>query len=155
MEASLLAFVNRRLAAVFKGGEGKRCWERAALIAGHALAGHTVLPRRKPKDVAEALGYALKPCAVDAYLTIDGEIPPLSIDVVGFPYYVEALYAGDLSRIRRVRETLGVLSPLADAEAVNAAKKTAERLIAKWGERLHHVTRGLLRLGPDGVGRRG
>jgi tetratricopeptide (TPR) repeat protein len=129
---SLLAFVGRRLAAVFKDGEGKRCWERAALIAGHALARHTVLPRRKPKDVAEALGYALRPCAVDAYLTIDGEIPPLSIDVVWFPYYVEALYAGDLPQIRRVRERLGVLSPLADAEAINAAKKTAEELTARW-----------------------
>ncbi len=152
LRASLLAFVNRRLAAVFKGGEGKRCWERAALIAGHALAGHPVLPRREPEDVAEdagargaerhrweqlledvteALGDALEPCAVDAYLTIDGEIPPLSIGVVGFPYYVEALYAGDLSRIRRVRERLGVLSPLADAEAINAAKKTAEGLAAR------------------------
>jgi hypothetical protein len=110
---SLLAFVNRRLAAVFKGGEGKRCWERAAFIAGHALAVHPVLPRREQlrEDVAEALGGALKPCAVDAYLTIDGVIPPLSIHVVRFPYYVEALYAKDLPQIRRIRERLGVLSP--------------------------------------------
>ena len=131
---SLRAFVGRRLAAVFKGGEGKRCWERAALIAGHALGGSPVLPRREQlrEDVAEALGGALEPCAVDAYLTIDGEISPLSIGVVRFPYYVEARYARDLSRIRGVRERLGVLSPLADAEAVNAAKKTAERLIARW-----------------------
>jgi len=106
------------------------------------------------EDVTEALGDALEPCAVDAYLTIDGEIPPLSIGVVGFPYYVEALYAGDLSRIRRVRERLGVLSPLADAEAVNAAKKTAEGLAAR-GRRRGLAIRGLLRLGPDGVGRRG
>ena len=156
LEASLLVFVNRRLAAVFKGGEGKRCWERAALIAGHALAGHTVLPRRErlPEDAAEALGDALEPCAVDAYLTIDDEISPLSIHVVRFPYYVEARYARDLSRIRRVRERLGVLSPLADAETIKAAKKTAERLIAKWRERLR-FTRGLLRLGPCRVGRRG
>jgi hypothetical protein len=83
LDMSLLAFVNRRLAAVFKGGEGRRCWERAAFIAGHALAGHPVLPRREwlPEDVAEALGDALKPCAVDAYLIIDDEIPPLSIYV--------------------------------------------------------------------------
>jgi hypothetical protein len=72
-----------------------------------------VLPRREqlPEDVAEALGDALKPCAVDAYLTIDGKIPPLSIHVVRFPYYVEALYAKDLPQIRRIRERLGVLSP--------------------------------------------
>jgi hypothetical protein len=134
---SLLAFVNRRLAAVFKGGEGKRCWERAVFIAGHALARHTVLPRREQlrEDVAEALGGALEPCAVDAYLTIDGEISPLSIHVVRFPYYVEARYAKDLPQIRRVRERLGVLSPLADAEAIKAAKKTAEGLVARWRKR--------------------
>jgi len=137
LETSLLAFVNRRLAAVFKGGEGKRCWERAAFIAGHALARHIVLLRREwlPEDAAEALGGALKPCAVDAYLTIDGVIPPLSILVVGFPYYVEALYARDLPQIRRVRERLGVLSPLADAETIKAVKKTAERLVARWRRR--------------------
>jgi hypothetical protein len=134
LRASLLVFVNRRLAAVFKGGEGKRCWERATLIAGHALAGHTVLPRREwlLEDAAEVLGDALRPCAVDAYLTIDGEIPPLSIGVVSIPYYVEALYARDLPQIRRIRERLGVLSPLADAEAVNATKKTTEGLAARW-----------------------
>jgi hypothetical protein len=140
LEASLRAFVNRRLAAVFKGGEGKRCWERAALIAGHALAEHRILPKlpkreQSPGDAAEVLGGALRPCAVDAYLTISGEIPPLSICVVRFPYYVEAHYAGDLSRIRRVRETLGVLSPLADAETIEAAKKTAEGLAARWRRR--------------------
>jgi hypothetical protein len=109
---------NRRLAAVFKGGESKRCWERAAFIAGYALAGHPVLPRREQlrEDVAEALGDALKPCAVDAYLIIGDVIPLFSIDV--------ALLAP-------IRE-LNILSPLADAEAVNAAKKTAEELTARW-----------------------
>jgi hypothetical protein len=118
---SLLAFVNRRLAAVFKGGEGKRCWQRAALIAGHALAGHIVLPRREqlPEDAAEALGDALRPCAVDAYLTIDGEIPPLSIHV---------------AQLAHIRE-LNILSPFADAEAIKAAKKTAEELAARWRRR--------------------
>jgi len=118
---SLLAFVNRRLAAVFKGGEGKRCWERAALIAGHALATLPVLPRRQqlPEDVAEALGGALEPCAVDAYLTIDGKIPPFSI------------YIAQLASIRE----LNILSPLADAETIKAVKKTAEELTAKWRRR--------------------
>jgi len=105
LRASLRVFVNRRLAAVFKSDEGRNCWHRAALIAGHALARHTVLPRREclPEDAAEALGDALKPCAVDAYLTIDSEIPTLSIGVVSFPYYVEARYARDLPQIRRIR----------------------------------------------------
>jgi len=118
LEASLLAFVGRRLAAVFKGGEGKRCWERAALIAGHALATRPVLPRREQllEDAAEALGDALKPCAVDAYLTIDGKIPLFSI------------YVAQLAPIRE----LNILSPLADAETIKAVKKTAEELTARW-----------------------
>jgi hypothetical protein len=118
---SLLAFVNRRLAAVFKGGEGKRCWERAAFIAGHALARHPVLPRRGqlPEDVAEALGGALKPCAVDAYLIIGDVIPLFSI------------YVALLAPIRE----LNILSPLADAETIKAVKKTAEELTARWRKR--------------------
>jgi len=117
----LLAFVNRRLAAVFKGGEGKRCWERAAFIAGYALARHPVLPRRGqlPEDVAEALGDALKPCAVDAYLIIDDVIPLFSI------------YVALLAPIRE----LNILSPLADAETIKAVKKTAEELTARWRRR--------------------
>jgi len=149
MENSLLAFVGGRLAAIFKSGEVRHCWKRVALIIGHALAGYHVLPRREqlPEDVAEALGDALETCAVDAYLTIDGEIPPLSTYVVGFPYYVEARYARDLPQIRRIRERLGVLSPLADAEAVNAAKKTADGLASRWKERGFGLPEALYALG--------
>jgi len=137
IRVSLLAFVNRRLAAVLKRGESRRCWRRAALVAGHALAGHPVLSKREwlPEDVAEALGDALKPCAVDDYLTIDGETPQLLTRVVWFPYFVEARYARDLSQIRSIRERLDVLSSLADAETIEAARKTAEGLLARWRKR--------------------
>ena len=147
--AALLAFVARRLAAVFKSGEVKRCWRRAVLIAGHALAGYPVLSRREqlPEDVAEALGDALEPCAVDDYLTIDSEIPPFSIDVVWVPYCVEAWYARDLSQIRKIKERLGVLAPLSDAETIKAAKKTAERLIANWKGRGAHLSEVFYALG--------
>jgi KaiC/GvpD/RAD55 family RecA-like ATPase len=131
---ALLLFVARSLAAVFKSGESRRCWRRVAFIAGHALAGYPKLPKRKqfPKGVAKTLGDSLRSCAVDAYLTIDGKIPPLSIYVVRFPYYIEVLYARDLSRIRKIREKISVLSPLADAVAVNTVKKTVEELLARW-----------------------
>jgi len=134
---ALWAFVNQRLAAVFKSGDGRNCWHRAALIAGHALAGHTVLPRREqlPEDVAEALGDALEPCTVDDYLTLEGKIPWLSTSVVGFLYYIEVPYARDLSQIRKIRERLCVLTPFADAEIINAARKTAEGLLVRWGKR--------------------
>jgi len=77
----LLAFVVTRLAAVFKSGEIRSCWRRAAFIAGFALAGFPVFPKREwlLEDCAEALGDALKPCAVDDYLTIDGEMPWLLV----------------------------------------------------------------------------
>jgi nucleotide-binding universal stress UspA family protein len=137
LETALLAFVARRLAAVFKSGGGKNCWQRAAFIAGHALAVYPKLPKRErlSKDVVEALEDALKPCAVDEYLTIDSVIPPLSIGVFWFLYYVETLYARDLSQIRKIREGLCVLTPFADAEIIKALKKTAEELLARWRRR--------------------
>jgi tetratricopeptide (TPR) repeat protein len=134
---ALWAFVNPRLAAVFKSGESRRCWRRAVLIAGYALAGYPKLPWREqlPEDVAEALGDALEPCAVDDYLTINGEIPRLSTSVVGFLYYIEVPYARDLSQIRKIRERLCVLTPFADAEIIKVARKTAEGLLVRWGKR--------------------
>ncbi|MFZ8808055.1 MAG: hypothetical protein ACO2PN_08105, partial [Pyrobaculum sp.] len=117
---ALLAFVNQRLAAVFKSGESRRCWKRAAFIAGHALAGYLVLLTTKPPEhVAETLGDALKPCVVDDYLTIDGEIPWLSIGV---------------AQLMPIRE-LNILSPYTDVEIIKAAKKTAEELMKQWRRR--------------------
>ncbi len=130
LETALLAFVARRLAAVFKSGG---CWRKIAFIVGHALAGYLVLPTTKPpEDDAEALGDALKPCAVDAYLTTDGMIPLLSIFIVELPYYVKAQYVKDLSQIQRIREKLGVLTFYVDADIIRDAKKTAEELIKRW-----------------------
>jgi hypothetical protein len=118
---ALLAFVIRRLAAVFKSNEIRRCWQRAALIVGHALAGFPVLPRREwlPEDVAEALGDALEPCAVDAYSTIDGVMSPLLLGV---------------AQLMPIRE-LNILSPFADTETIDAARKTAEELMKRWKRR--------------------
>jgi len=137
LATSLLAFISRRLIAVFKGDEGRRCWRRAALTAGHALAGYPVVPKRGwfPEDVAEVLGDALETCAVDDYLTIDDKIPPLSINIVRFPYYVEALYASDLPQIRRIRKRLSAFAPYADADTIKAAKKIADEVLAIWRRR--------------------
>jgi hypothetical protein len=115
---SLLAFVGRRLAAVFKSGEIKHCWRRATFIAGFALAGFPLFPKREwlLEDCAEALGDALKPCAVDDYLTIDGEIPLLLI------------YMAQLMPIRE----LNILAPFADTKTIDDAGKTAKGLLARW-----------------------
>jgi hypothetical protein len=114
---ALLAFVVRRLAAVFKSGEVRGCWRRAAFIAGFALAGYLVLPTTKPPEhVAEVLGDVSESCAVDDYLAIDGVMPPLSIGV---------------AQLMSIRE-LNMLTPYTDAEIIKATKKTAERLLARW-----------------------
>jgi len=129
---ALLAFVNQRLAAVFKRGESRRCWKRAAFIAGHALAGYLVLLTTKPPEhVAEALGDALKPCDVDDYLTIDGKIPWLSICI---------------AQLMPIRE-LNILSPYTDVEIIKAAKKTAEELMKQWRRRGFSLTEVIYALG--------
>jgi hypothetical protein len=129
---ALWAFVNQRLAAVFKRDESRRCWRRAALIAGYALAGYLVLLTTKlPEHVAEALGDALKPCDVDDNLTIDGKIPWLSICI---------------AQLMPIRE-LNILSPYTDVEIIKAAKKTAEELIKQWRRRDFSLTEVIYALG--------
>jgi hypothetical protein len=130
---ALLAFVARRLAAVFKSGESRSCWKRVALIAGHALAGYPVFPKREqlPEDVAEALGDALKPCTVDDYLTINGVIPPLSIGVV---------------QLMPIRE-LNILTSYIDAEIIKAAGKMAEELLVRWRKREIRLAEAIYALG--------
>ena len=99
-ETALVAFVCRRLVAVFKSGESERCWRRVAFIAGHVLAGCTSLWRgRLPADVVKTLVNALKRCAVYTYLTIDGVMPPLSIRILEFPYCVETFCALGLAAL--------------------------------------------------------
>jgi KaiC/GvpD/RAD55 family RecA-like ATPase len=59
------------------------CWKRAALIIGHALAGHPIVPRPEdlPSDVAKSLGDALNRCGVNDYLLVDNKIPPLIVNL--------------------------------------------------------------------------
>jgi hypothetical protein len=133
-EDFFLTFVNRRLIAVFKGEETRSCWRRVAFIAGHSLVRYTKLPQRDklPEDFAEVLSVAVEPCAVDAYLTTNGMLSPLSIAVVMFPYFIEVSYARHIPQIRRIRSALSVLSSFVDYEAINTAKEIAEELVKWW-----------------------
>jgi len=56
-----------------------KCWRRATLIIGHALAGIPIVPRPEdlPKDVVESLGDVLGKCGVDDYLLVGNKIPQL------------------------------------------------------------------------------
>jgi hypothetical protein len=133
-EDFFLTFVNRRLIAVFKGEETRSCWRRIAFIAGHSLVRYTKLPQRDelPEDFAEVLSVAVEPCAVDAYLTTNGMLSPLSIAVIMFPYSIEISYARHIPQIRRIRSTLSVLYSFVDYEAINATKEIAEELVKWW-----------------------
>jgi hypothetical protein len=56
-----------------------KCWRRATLIIGHALAGIPTVPRPEdlPSDVVESLSDALGKCSVDDYLLVGNKIPQL------------------------------------------------------------------------------
>jgi energy-coupling factor transporter ATP-binding protein EcfA2 len=133
-EDFFLTFVNRRLIAVFKGEETRSCWRRVAFIAGHTLVNYTKLPQRDelPEDFAEVLNVAVETCAVDAYLTTNGMLSPLSIAAIMFPYFIEISYARHIPQIRRIRSTLSVLSSFVDYEAINATKEITEELVKWW-----------------------
>jgi hypothetical protein len=151
---ALLVFVARRLAAVFRGDESKGCWQRVAFIAGHALARYPKLLKREQlaEDVVKTLGDALKPCAVDKYLVIDGKIPWFLIHTILFLHCVEARRARDRSQIREIRQRSSVLTPFAYPVIIIAdwhqtARKTAEGLLAKWRERGVKLAEALYALG--------
>jgi KaiC/GvpD/RAD55 family RecA-like ATPase len=65
------------------GSFSNKCWKRAALIIGHALTWHPIVPRLEdlPEslrgNVAKSLGDALNRCGVDDYLLVGNVIPPL------------------------------------------------------------------------------
>jgi hypothetical protein len=146
---ALAAFVARRLAAVFKSGESKGCWQRVVFIAGHALAGYPKLLKREqlPEDVVETLGDALKPCAVDKYLVIDSKIPWFLIYIILFLHCVEARRARDRSQIREIRQRSSVLTPFAYPVIIITAREAAEGLLAKWRKRGLELAETLYALG--------
>lgn len=99
-----------------------KCWKRAALIIGHALAGDvsvprpedfSVLPEDLRKSVVESLGDALKRCGVDDYLLVGNVIPIFLIPllITGLAYtraLAEAFvdkYNEAVAEVRRVRDT--------------------------------------------------
>jgi KaiC/GvpD/RAD55 family RecA-like ATPase/archaellum component FlaC len=103
-----------------------KCWKRAALIIGCALAGHDSLPRfdiplpivirpgSPPKslreDIAESLGDALGGCGVDDYLLVGDKIPTLIMNLVlnNTRALTEAFidkYNEAINEVGRVRDT--------------------------------------------------
>jgi len=93
-----------------------KCWRRAALIIGHALAGHPIVPRPEDlpeslrKDFAESLGDALRECGVDDYLLVGNKIPPLIVNLTKDHAYAlaEAFIDRYNEAVSEVRRVLGI-----------------------------------------------
>ncbi len=107
------------------------CWKRAALIIGHASAGHVFMPRPEtlsiihPKDlrksVVESLGDALKECGVDNYLLVGDKIPPLIRYLTYTRVLTEAFndkYNEVIAEIRRVLNIIKNRSDIYYAEVL-------------------------------------
>jgi GTPase SAR1 family protein len=88
-----------------------KCWKRAALIIGLALAGYVhQVPRPEvlPSDVAESLGDALGKCGVDDYLLVGDEIPPLIMGLAYIHTLTRALIDKYDDAVAEVRRVLGI-----------------------------------------------
>jgi DNA-binding transcriptional MerR regulator len=75
----LLGFVGKRLEAALEA-HATSCWRRLALIAGSAFAGWHSAPLAAAK-AGRLPSEALKPCELDGYLLVSGEVPPLIVEV--------------------------------------------------------------------------
>jgi KaiC/GvpD/RAD55 family RecA-like ATPase/Asp-tRNA(Asn)/Glu-tRNA(Gln) amidotransferase C subunit len=61
-----------------------KCWRRATLIIGYALAGYDLVPRPEDlhEDVMESIKGALDRCDVDYYLLVGNKIPPIIMNLI-------------------------------------------------------------------------
>jgi KaiC/GvpD/RAD55 family RecA-like ATPase len=66
------------------GSFSNKCWRRAALIIGYALAGHDLVPRPEDlhEDVRESIKGALDRCDVDYYLLVGNKISPIIMNLI-------------------------------------------------------------------------
>ncbi|MFP3168731.1 MAG: hypothetical protein RXR01_06455 [Thermoproteus sp.] len=116
-----------------------RCAKRAALVLGHALAGHLWLPRQGdlPEEAEAVLGEALKPCVVDDYMTADGMVAPLAIWLVASIYGAAGLlYLGraPAEATKMLRGAAGIFAPPASTASM-IGLETSKALVDSWRKR--------------------
>jgi len=116
--------------------EKRRCVKRAALVLGHALAAYPWLPRREdlPKEVEAVLGEALDPCVVDDYMTVDGKVAPLAIQLVASVHRVaRLLYSIGASAVaaETLQKVASIFSPLVSAARIIGIE-TSKALVDSW-----------------------
>jgi tetratricopeptide (TPR) repeat protein len=130
----------------FVGNYGKRltntlkvfsnvCWKRAALIIGHALTGHPIVPR--PEDLPEGLNR----CGVDYYLLVDNVIPPL-IRYLTYTGYTRVLTEAFIDKYNEAVAEVNRILNIARGRTIS----DAERL---YGLGLASIIANAARLGRD------
>jgi len=105
------------------GSFSNKCWRRAALIIGYALAGYVLVSRPEDLlgDVAEPLGDALRGCSVDDYLLAGNIIPPLIMSLI--PTYVCVFTEAFIDRYNEtIAEINRVLNSARDRASIKAAE---------------------------------
>jgi len=122
------------------GEEKRRCAKRAALVLGHALAGHPWLPRRGnlPEEAKAVLGEALDPCVVDDYMMADGIVAPLAVLLVVFTYEAAGLLylkGAPAVAAKISREATSIFSPPVSAASIIGIE-TLKALVDSWRKRV-------------------
>jgi hypothetical protein len=120
--------------------EKRRCAKRAALVLGHALAGHPWLPRRGdlPEEAKAVLGEALNTCVVDDYMMADGIVAPLAVLLVVFTYEAAGLLylkGAPAVAAKILREATSIFSPPASAASIIGIE-TSKALVDSWRKRV-------------------
>jgi hypothetical protein len=119
--------------------EKRRCVKRVALVLGHALALHPRLPRREdlPEERGAVLGEALDPCVVDDYMTADGTVAFLAIQLVAFIYGAAGLHyleGAPAEAAKMLRKAASIFSPPASAASIIGIE-TLKALVDSWRRR--------------------
>jgi hypothetical protein len=93
-----------------------KCWKRAALIIGHALARQLIVSRPEdvPDDVVESLGDVLKRCGVDDYLLVGDDIPLLITGLAYTRALTEAFIDKYDEAAAEVRRVLNIIKSSSD-----------------------------------------
>ena len=119
--------------------EKRRCAKRAALVLGHAFAGHLWLPRREdlPKEAEAVLGEALDTCVVDDYMTADGIVVPIALALVAFMYGAAGflyLKGAPAEAAKMLQGAARIFSPPASAANI-IGLETMRALVDSWRRR--------------------
>jgi len=102
-----------------------KCWKRAALIIGHALAGIPAVPRPEDlpeslrRDFDESLGDALRECDVDYYLLVGNVIPLL----IRYLTYTRVLTEAFVDRYNEAIGEMNEILNIARGRGINNAER--------------------------------